>query len=95
MFFANFVRFSQNNEIMRIMMLCIIFVIFAKMGPFFRGGIPRGNLTKIAQNVKTGYKVHTYTMHHILSLGKKLVPTVEATVHLRKDSKHLPTCIYI
>ena len=37
-FFANFTRFLQNNEMTRIMMLYIIFVIFAKMTVFFRGG---------------------------------------------------------
>ena len=38
MFFANFAQLLQNNEMMRTLMLCIIFVIFAKMSNFFRGG---------------------------------------------------------
>ena len=42
MFFANFVCFSQNNEMLRVMMLYIIFVIFAKNVSFFSGGGPRG-----------------------------------------------------
>ena len=38
MLFGNFVHFSQNNEMLRVVILCIIFVIFAKMTVFFRGG---------------------------------------------------------
>ena len=42
--FVNFAHFSQNNEMLRIMMLYIIFVIFAKNVSFFPGGVPGGNL---------------------------------------------------
>ena len=45
MLFTNFAHFSQNNEMMSIMMLCIMFAIFAKKCIlFFRGGVTGGNL---------------------------------------------------
>ena len=48
MFFVNFVHVSQINETVRILMLYIIFVIFAKMTNFFRGGTP-GNKVHFSQ----------------------------------------------
>ena len=49
MTFANFARFLQNNETVRNLMLCIIFVIFAKMSTFFRGGYI-GKITPFCTN---------------------------------------------
>ena len=37
-FFKNFACFLQKNKTVRILMLCIIFVIFTKRVNFFRGG---------------------------------------------------------
>ena len=52
MFFVNFAHFLQKHEPVRILLLCIIFVIFAKMCPFFPGEVPRGNLDKLYKILK-------------------------------------------
>ena len=53
---------------MRILLLCIIFVIFAKMCPFFPGEVPRGNLDKLYKILKyyTFYSILTCFAHFIL-----------------------------
>ena len=52
MFFVNFTHFSRNNEMLRRMMLYIIFVIFAKNVSFFSGGGPRGKFGSLHKILK-------------------------------------------
>ena len=59
-FFANFTSFLQNNEMTRIMMLYIIFVIFAKMFSFCRVG---SRLVKFGQNCQKCTKCEKHDMH--------------------------------
>ena len=68
MFFVNFAHFSQNNEMLRIMMLYIIFVIFTKNVSFFSGGGPRGKFGELHKILKP------YVFYHSLSFVSHFIP---------------------
>ena len=57
MFFGNFAHFLQKNEMLRIVLLCITFVIFTKSTNFFRGGVTSVNMGYFSQIVTCFFDV--------------------------------------